>query len=75
MSETRASTAEATRNEASSAVVRTAISPPTRISGRISASDGRAQPARRCTWTNARPMPAWAITVPQAEPASPQPKP
>jgi hypothetical protein len=52
--------------------VRTAISLPTRISGRISANDGRAQPARRCTWTNARPMPTCAITVPQAEPARPQ---
>ena len=72
---TRASTAEATRNEPSSAPVRTAISVPIRISGRMRASSGGSNPARRCTCTKARPMPAWAITVPHAEPARPQPKP
>ena len=74
-SPTRASTAEATRNEPSSAVVRTAISVPIRISGRMRASIGGSNPARRWTSRNARPMPACAITVPHAEPARPQPKP
>ncbi len=72
---TRASTADATRNEPSSAVVRTAMWLPIRISGRIRAQRGGCQPARRWTATNARPMPACAITVPHAEPARPQPKP
>ena len=72
---TRASTAEATRKEPSSAVVRTAMWPPTRISGRMRSSIARCQPARRCTTTNAVPIPACAITVPHAEPASPHPNP
>ena len=73
---TRASTAEATRNEASSAVVRTAISPPIFISERMRSSRGGSQPdARACTHTNAPPIPTCAITVPHAEPASPQSKP
>ena len=71
----RASTAEATRNAPSSAVVRTAMCAPTRISARICAGCGRAQPARTWTATKAKPMPAWAITVPHADPASPQSKP
>ena len=73
--EIRASTALATRNEPSSAVVRTAMCAPMRISGRIFAHSGRCQPARRWTATNAAPIPAWAITVPHAEPARPQSKP
>ena len=72
---TRASTAEATRNAPSSAVVRTAISDPIRISARIRASTGRCQPARSCTARNAAPIPACAITVPQAEPGRPQSNP
>ena len=72
---TRASTAEATRNEPSSAVVRTAISLPIRISGFIFSSSGGSKPARRWTCTNASPIPTCAITVPQAEPARPQSKP
>ena len=56
--------------------MRTAISPPMRISGRMRVEAGGSQPdARACTHTNAAPIPAWAITVPHAEPASPQPKP
>ena len=72
---TRASTAEATRKEPSSAVVRTAMCEPIRISGLIRSHIGRCQPARRWTATNAAPIPAWAITVPHAEPARPQSKP
>ena len=72
---TRASTAEATRKEPSSAAVRTAISVPIRIRLRMRAGTGRSQPARSCTARKAPPMPSWAITVPHAEPASPQPKP
>ena len=72
----RASTAEATRKEPSSAVVRTAISPPIFISERMRARSGGSQPeARACTHTNAAPIPTCAITVPHAEPRRPQPKP
>ena len=72
---TRASTAEATRKEPSSAVVRTAISPPTRISGRMRARLGSCHPPRAWTRAKATPMPTWAITVPHADPSRPQPNP
>jgi hypothetical protein len=55
--------------------VRTAMCVPMWISERIRAAEGRSHPARRWTTMNAAPIPAWAITVPHAEPASPQPKP
>ena len=56
--------------------MRTAISPPILISERMRARSGGSHPdARACTHTNAAPIPTWAITVPHAEPASPQPKP
>lgn len=46
------------------------------MSGRIEAQLGRPSPPLRITArTNAAPMPACAITVPAAEPASPQSKP
>ena len=48
-----------------------------RASGRIAASDGRREVAgaRSSAATNATPIPSWATTVAQAEPASPQSKP
>ena len=56
--------------------MRTAISPPISISERMRSRCGGSQPdARACTHTNAAPIPAWAITVPHAEPAIPQSKP
>ena len=73
---TRASTAEATRNEPSSAVGAhgdLAADPHQRPDPRPAAA--RCQPARSWTATNAAPIPACAITVPHAEPARPQPKP
>ena len=71
----RASTAEPTRNEPVSAVVRTAISEPIRISGRILSGCGRSSPARYWTAKNAPAIPACAITVPHAEPFRPQSNP
>ena len=72
----RASTAEPIRNEPVSAVVRTAISDPIRISGRIF-SGMRALEAGAVLDGEERrpPSPTCAITVPHAEPVRPQPKP
>ena len=58
-----------------SAVVRTAISEPIFISGRILSGCGRSRPARHWTAKNAPAIPSCAITVPHAEPARPHPKP
>ena len=71
----RASTADPIRNEPVSAVVRTAISDPIRISGRILSGCGRSSPARYWTAKNPPAIAIWAITVPHADPARPQPKP
>jgi hypothetical protein len=71
----RASTALATRNDAYSEAVRTKMSLPTRASGRMSSVRGRrvVAGARKSSAANAAPMPACAITVPHADPASPHP--
>jgi hypothetical protein len=73
----RAITAPASVNALRSAAVRTKMWRPITRSRRISTREGRVSPAaaRRMTTMKAAPIPNCAITVPQADPSIPQPKP
>ena len=74
---TRASTAPASMNAPSSEPVRTTSAPPIRrAGGSAPVAAGASAPARAAAArANAAPIPACAITVPSAEPGSPQSKP